>query len=276
MDDEVSGQLIDYQSAKESEAEDITITGESQDEAITRKLSGRSKDALKEERRREELAAGVRREIDRRLSILADAYPFEVHEGSISFRGLAHRSCEAYIFCLTLAISPQAKDRDAFEDLVAETLKNYLGASSVSHSFGWKGLPEDERPKRIKQKINAIEALTGEWIWHPDDNFPDDPPAKLVKDLGLDVIAWIPVPDKRMGQVFLVAQCATGRTDWDDKLHDVCWSRIGHWVRPTPAKWSVRCFAIPFHIPNRGRLKEVSSQGGLFLDRARITLMLRH
>jgi len=66
MDDEVSGQMIDYQSAKESDAEDIAIIGESQEEVITRKLSDRSNEALKEERRREELAAGVRREIERR------------------------------------------------------------------------------------------------------------------------------------------------------------------------------------------------------------------
>jgi hypothetical protein len=205
---------------------------------------------------------------------MGDVYPFEIHDGSISFRSLNRRSCEAYVFCLTLAISPEDKDRSEFENLVAKALKNYLGETSVSHSFGWKSLPEEERPKRIKQKINAIEALTGEWIWNPEEGFPDDPPAKLVKDLGLDVIAWIPVPDNRMGQVFLVAQCATGRTDWDDKLHDVSWDRIGIWVRPTPEKWSIRCFAIPYHIPNQIRLKEVSKHGGLFLDRARITLLL--
>lgn len=180
--------------------------------------------------------------------------------------------------CLRTSVAPSAADREAFEDLVAKALEAYLGKGRAAvQLFGWQAKPEADRPRRIKAMIEMLAKASGEWRWNPDTEmgFPDDPPSTLVKDMGLDAIAWLPMPDGRHGKLFLLAQCATGRTNWDEKLNDVSWERIENWIRPLPRGWTIRCFAIPFHLPNDARWREVSGRGGLFLDRTRLTLLLK-
>lgn len=275
IDDIVSGQLADFQSGAESHAAEYSSAGNTPEHAIAAKLSQQARETMLVEQRREEVTASVKLEVQRRSGLLGDAYPFKINGGSLTFLGKDEPAWAAYVFFLELAVDPQRAARETFEKLVANALRNYLGTSSISECFGWKSAEEEDAPKRIKAKINAINNACGEWIWCPSDDFPDDPPPKLVKDLGLDVIAWIPSPDGRLGQVFLVAQCATGRTDWESKLKDVDWDRITNWVRPLPDRWSIRCFAIPYHVANRAYLQDVSLRGGMFFDRVRLTLLLR-
>lgn len=276
MDDEVADLFVEMQSGSESDASFPDATGETVPERIDRNLREATEEIDRSETRRDEMTAGVQAEIERRSALLGDEYPFSRSAGSLSFLGAETLGRKTYMECLRTSVAPSRADRELFEGLVAKALGAYLGNGRATvQLFGWQGKPEADQPRRIKAMIEGLAKKTGEWPWNPDTGFPDDPPSTLVKDLGLDAIAWLPMPDSRFGKLFLLAQCATGRTDWDEKLNDVSWERMGNWIRPLPRGWAIRCFAIPFHLPNEARWKEVSTQGGLFLDRTRLTLLLR-
>lgn len=276
MDDEVGDLFVEMQSESESEAAFPKVSGETVAERIDRNLREATEESDRSESRKDEMTAGVQAEIERRSLLLGDEYPFVRSAGSLDFRGAETPGRNAYMDCLRTSVAPSAADREAFEGLVAKALEAYLGKGRAAvQLFGWQAKPDDDRPRRIKTMIADLSTASGEWQWKLDNDFPDDPPSSLVKDLGLDAIAWLPMPDKRLGKLFLLAQCATGRTNWDEKLNDVSWERMNNWIRPLPRGWTIRCFAIPFHLPNEVRWKEVSGEGGMFLDRTRLTLLLR-
>ena len=276
LDDDIVDIFLEVESAQESEAFEAEGGLETVEERIEGKLREANEEADRAEQKRENLTAGVQAEIARRNEVLGEHYPFVRDGSSLSFRGNDSPAHKVYLECLKTSVVPTREDREAFERLVGRALKAYLGEDrAVVKPFGWQAKPEADQPRRIKEMVEQLESETGEWPWNPAVGFPADPPVMLVKDLGIDTIAWLPMPDQRWGRLFIVAQCATGQTNWEDKLNDVSWERITNWIRPMPNRWSIRCFAIPFHLPNDIRWQEVSRQGGLFLDRSRITLLLK-
>ncbi len=276
IDDDIADIFVEVESEKESDAIEAEGGPQTIEERIEGKLREASEETERAEQKRENLAAGMQTEIARRSEMLGEHYPFVFDGMSLSFRGNESPGHKVYLECLKTSVAPTWEDREAFEGVVSRALKAYLGRNrAIVKPFGWQAQPDADQPRRIKEMVEQLESETGEWPWDPAVGFPLDPPATLVKDLGIDTIAWLPMPDRRWGRLFLVAQCATGRTNWDDKLSDVNWERITNWIRPMPNHWSIRCFAIPFHLPNDIRWREVSRYGGLFLDRSRITLLLK-
>ncbi len=277
LDEVATGQFIEDQSLSESEAHLPVPSVESTEEGIRRKLRDNLGEIQRGQLRREDSIAGVSAEIERRKTVLQDAYPFLTNRGSLRFKDTANSSESVYVSLLKLSAGGDVPNRDSFEGLVGKALQAYLGAERAKVlCFGWKAESEPDRPRRIKEMMCLLNSQTGECRWKPNDGFPDDPSTHLVKDMGIDVVAWLPFIDGRVGQVFLVAQCATGLTDWDTKFDDVSWSGMRIWLESTPECWGgTRCFAVPFHIPNTARWLAVSSKAGLFLDRARITLLLQ-
>lgn len=278
QDDEISGQFVEMQSEQESAASDVENTDGPIELQISRKLQNSLADIDRVESRVDGQVEGVQAEIERRSRLLGEHYPFRVGNTSLAFLNESTYSRQVYLECLRISLKPTAKDRENFETLVGSALVSYLGKDRAKvRVFGWQSKATEPLSRRIKERMNELYAASHEWKWNPDvaEGFPEDPPPKLVKDLGLDAVAWLPMPDTRAGRLFVVAQCATGKTDWDEKLHDVCWDRLKNWIRPLPNRWSIRCFAIPFHLPNRPTWKESSDRAGLFLDRVRLTLLLK-
>ncbi len=278
IDEIVSGEFDENQ--REGELALFVTTGDSaviDDEQLLTVFRERQAQRRRRTDKQETLAAGIRCEIERRAELLGEHYPFEVRENGIrSIYRSEKSSHRAYHFFLKTAVQPSSEDREQFEREVGNAIKRYLGERSQMLGFGWQShADESEKRKRIREMIQELTACCGEWKWDPEDDFPDHPSSTLVKDMGIDVVAWLPLDDGRTGQVFLVAQCATGHTDWENKLRDVSWDRAELWIRPTPHRWSVRCFAIPFHLPNRAHWTESSKEGGMMLDRTRLTLLLQ-
>lgn len=276
LDEVATGQFIEDQSASESLAHLPAPNVESTEDGIRRKLRDNLEDIQRGQLRREDSIAGVSAEIERRKTVLKDAYPFHAKRGSLRFKDTVNASESVYVSLLKLSAGGHVPNRDSFEGVVAKALQAYLGSERAKVlCFGWKAETEDNQPRRIKEMVNYLKEHSGEWSWSPDVGFPDNPSSQMVKDLGLDVIAWLPMPDGRMGQIFLVTQCATGATDWETKFDDVSWPKLENWIRPLPREWGTRCFAVPFHVPNTAKWQDVSKRAGLFLDRARITLLLQ-
>lgn len=275
-DEIATGQFIEDQSVAESLEASAEYKTDAVENLIDRVLRKNGEEVHRNQRRREDAAAAVYAELKRRSDLLGDSYPFEVGRGSLRYRENDENKHKTYVSLLELSAG-ESVDRDSFEKIVELALAEYLGRErSKSKCFGWRSKIEAERPRRFKEMIDQINSESGEWMWRPKTGYPQDPSSQIVKDLGIDVIAWLPSPDKRIGQVFLVAQCATGLTDWESKFDDVSWNSLSNWIESVPKDWGgSRCFAVPFHIPNSARWRDITSKAGLLLDRARITLLLR-
>lgn len=274
-DENASGELVEEQVSGTGPA-NANAGGGTIEENIQRNGLKRVNEIELKDRRREKFAAGARKEIERRVDLLGASYPFKAEETHLKLkRGKGNDSLYLELLRLSTANDLLLKDRERFEIMVGRALQSYLGPSAKHRCCGWR-TKEEPDVNRFKERLGKVYSASNELKWSPGDGFPDDPPSNLIKDLGLDVVAWLPMPDKRAGQVFLVAQCATGRTDWEGKFDDLNWSNLGCWARPLPEKWGgVRCFAVPFHIPNFKRWEVISGRAGMLFDRARLTLLLK-
>ncbi|NLX60451.1 MAG: hypothetical protein GXY74_15350 [Phycisphaerae bacterium] len=216
-------------------------------------------------------------ELRRRQSILAEAHPF-----SLEGNRLIHRRSRtlAYEFCLAVAQATSLSEGDyrrlpiAFERLVRDILVCFLGPGAKGLRTGWPADDYEPRPTRFKEVIRALYEMTGEWVWSPEHDLPDDPDPKDVKDEGLDVVVWKEVPDRRPGRLFLLVQCACGN-DYATKFSDLDaqFERLSKWIKPISCVCPVRVFSTPRHIPNDPYFRDVNKRAGLALDRSRIALL---
>lgn len=217
-------------------------------------------------------------EISRRAALLGRAYPFIIDGSSLRYRKSADL---VYEFCLAVSVSPSLSEGRlkqlpvVFERLARDVMIVYAGSTAAGMRTGWPRDEIDKLPARAKQLFGIVRERCGEWTWCPEPDYAEDPEPKYVKDLGLDALVWLPMADSRPGQLFLIGQCACGRTDWDSKLRELDLDKLARWFRPFPAPKPFRCFLVPFHIPNEVLFREVNDTAGLTFDRARITLVAK-
>jgi hypothetical protein len=187
---------------------------------------------------RENRAGKIGDEIQRRSRMLGDFYPFDTSGNS-----LIHRPIETcvYGFCLSISLVPSLSDRHgrryqiAFERLTRDVMQCFFGTGTSAYRTGVPGDKLEIRPNRIKAKISEIRELTGstgEWNWRPEYEFPDNPTAVDVGDLGMDVVVWKLMPDNRRGNFYCLGQCACGLTDWADKFDEPNFGRLKSWINP--------------------------------------------
>lgn len=232
---------------------------------------------LADEQEREDRAATLLEEIDRRSRILGGAYPFSRERNALRYR---QSDTGVYEFCLSITVLASLSTTSgrryqiAFERLVRDSLKCFLGAGAVAYRTGAPGDRLEKRPAMIDEMIKEIAALlndSGEWVWKPDPEHPYDPSRNDAGDLGIDVVAWKPMPDRRRGNLFLVAQCACG--EWEAKSSDISKERLEGWIKPITFVPFVKVFAIPFHVPNVPYFGDLNREYGLMFDRARLSLL---
>lgn len=242
---------------------------------LVAEISGARPQWVEQQDATEELSGDIAEEIDRRVLLLGDYYPFERIGNGIRHKQSA---TAVYEFCLATTVAPNLTTGSlaglpvAFEMLARDALSLYVGGARGVRT-GWPRHRADGLPNRAKQVFARLHAETGECVWQPQHGRPDDPAPMHVKDLGLDVLVWRAMPDGRIGQLFLLAQCACGPSGWTEKWRDLDLVELGAWLRPFTFTAPVRCFCVPFHIGNTATLESVSSKAGLTLDRVRITLI---
>lgn len=110
-----------------------------------------------------------------------------------------------------------------------------------------------------------------EWQWSPNEDLPDNPAPKFIKEAGLDVVVWRQWPDRRTGQLYLLGAMRLRqglvRQGQGSGLHNCsrgsncrAFCRFGDSLRP----------ATPPDL-----LAEMSRKAGLVFDRVRIVEALR-
>ncbi len=99
-----------------------------------------------------------------------------------------------------------------FEIISEKALKKYLPPFAIIKSFGqnteFKGYTKD----KIKQLANLM-------CIDSQDSFLETIANKGTKDLGLDIVGWLPFEDEIGNQLAIFVQCACGK-DWNKKLSE--------------------------------------------------------
>jgi len=198
----------------------------------------------------------------RRQRVLGQNYPFSIAGSTIE---PSDTECMPYRFCLLASLPEQFQPlrtsypkefRDLFEHLVAHALRSILPGWNV-YPTGWAGF-SGEGKRQIVQKIATWSV--GKCI--DETVFPH------ANDAQVDVAVVRSFTDGRTSVPVLLGQCATGVTDWRDKL-----------ARPNIDRWCsavqfsarpVRLFAVPFALDEISFREAVVESNGLVLDRVRI------
>jgi len=213
---------------------------------------------------------GVQEELDRRSELLGEAYPFRLTGNQIVYEA---SDTKVYEFCLAVSIQkdlsslPFAELTRVFERISAIIVERFLGNGSGSLHTGTPR--DDDVGKRFDAAMKTLNRRTGEWIWHPEDDLPNE--VAMNGDEGMDFVVWKRLGDSRQGQLFLTGQCACG-DDWDEKFNDLDFDRLEKWFHPMARVRPTRAFTTP-HFLVEGNLIEAQRRAGLVFDRARLTLI---
>lgn len=210
-----------------------------------------------------------------RKNLLGDDYPFDIAGNS-----LLYKPSHVHLYELLLGIcqapsltkNPYTILPRLFEELSLLAGCGYLGPRADGYRAGWP------RPKDVTSFKNAINQLAqqsggflSEWQWQPAEHLPQNPSPRYVKDGGLDIVIWAKWRDGRVGQLYLLGQCACG-SDWLDKNKDLDLADLKEWFR-LPRVKPVRSFFTPRYAVGE-ILHEMSKTAGLTFDRVRIVQAL--
>jgi len=144
-------------------------------------------------------------------------YPFNYLNESIALKDDLEIRQKIYLHLLlssNLYLFPEFQSylTTEFELLSEEALKNYLPDFAIIKSFGentdFKGYTKD----KIKQLAKLMDIDS-------EDQFLETIAAKGTKDLGLDIVGWLPFEDKVGNYLSIFVQCACGK-DWNKKLSE--------------------------------------------------------
>jgi hypothetical protein len=155
-----------------------------------------------------------------------------------------------------------------FEDVCSHAIAAYLGcheALAESYVFGF---PRKFAPKDF---VGALEDLCRVKILEgkPKAEFPD---INLMKDAGLDIVAWLPFPDKRSSKLIAFGQCATGQNWWGKRHELQPQSWLNTWLSDQPQATPIKTFFIP-HAVTVSEWAQLGYQAGIIFDRFRITYL---
>lgn len=209
-------------------------------------------------------------EMARRRQLAAAGYPFREFATGVEF--VADPDGLTYVFLLLVSVSPrmraERRHREvdlAFDSVVLEALKVYLGPKSSAVRFGWP--PSDGRPARFSAAL--------QWLAHHMGlDLGKGPARKVSKDGGLDVVAWLPWRDHRSGYAVVLAQC-TIQTEWIPKATDIVADVWRGWI--DVGKEPLTCLAIPFVVgPDFEQWDQVRRTVHIVFERLRIADMLPH
>ena len=211
----------------------------------------------------------TREEIERRMQLLGDVYPFRLQEETLFH---AEGVSIVYEFFLsicnatTLASDGYVHLPRLFERIAARLVAAYFGRHAMSFHTGVPRSPDTD--SSFMRAMKRVEKQTGEWVWGPERGLPEE---QHQGDAGCDFIVWLMASDRRkIGQLFVLGQCACG-DDWQSKYGDLDLKKLQKWFHPPSVVDPVRSFATPHHVTDLV-LREASRHGGLFFDRARLTM----
>jgi len=253
----------DRNSSESQLASELVITG-SEDAIIDAEADENPADYL------EAVLDAVFTEAEYRIQACGEAYyPFKLQGKALLSNDEMLSSVYTFLLFLSTFGENAVAGQDGsklFEDVCSFAVATYLGCDqslAETHVFGF--------PRRVGPKdfVGALDDLCHAKILEgePDVKFPD---IHTMKDAGLDVVAWLPFPDRRSSKLIAFGQCATGE-NWWGKRHELQpgdWVRL--WLTKTPQVTPVKMFFVP-HTITVSEWAQLGYQAGVIFDRFRIT-----
>jgi len=211
-------------------------------------------------------------EIEQRKKACGDGYPFEITRKGYTLR--ANQSADSnpkhiiykYLLLAT-RLNMQSNrvhaDIDGallFEELVAESAREYLGPRAESLVFGTAA-----GSANFSDKVNELckKMKEGNGFISRSSTLSNQ------KDGKLDVVVWKPFADKSAGKLIAFGQCKTG-TSYKESLTQLQPdSFCRKWLRSSPAVPPIRAFFVSEALSRSQWYNDISDAGLLF-DRCRI------
>lgn len=253
--------------AIDSGAEDELMAGVLDDLAADSISLADSEEWQRNDLIRDDSVGLIHEELARRSSLLRQAYPFDLDEGTLVYAKDRHSS--VYEFLLSASSlphwsGPYAELPRMFERVATRLVAIYFGGNAKAMHVGW---PRDGNTS-FKAVADLLHRCTGEWHWAPQEKL--DP--AVVKDGGCDFVVWLhPSDGRKIGQLFVLGQCACGN-NWQSKYADLDLKDIQKWFNPLSIVDPVFAFTTPRHVDD-DLLLEGSRKAGLLFDRARLVLI---
>lgn len=203
--------------------------------------------------------------MSRRAALLGEAYPFRTGSGIA-----ARPHVDAYPWTAMLLMSADSPARAGMdlkqaalvhEQITSAALRSLYGEGTQSLRFGW---PSDVgRPREFPEAVRWLAGQMGVPV-----GTAYRPP--YAKDGGVDVVAWLPFPDKRSGFPVMLVQCTLER-DYVHKAHDVDVRIWAGWLRldVDPAT----ALAVP-EVVAAGEAWNMLAARTVVLDRIRLAALL--
>lgn len=196
-------------------------------------------------------------------------YPFKVSGRALVAKPAGWKTTYAYLLLLSRfgeKAGPQGVNGSVlFEDVAAEAARVYLGGDRTGAQVYNFGFPRKRTPAKFKP---AVEELCAKL--HEGAGPRSRPRTQYQKDAKLDLVAWVPMPDKQMGKVIGFGQCATGN-DWKTKtteLQPTTWVKM--WLLDPMPMDPLRLFFLPHRI-SADDWTHHSHHAGIIFDRCRLT-----
>jgi hypothetical protein len=179
-------------------------------------------DIAEEDIEEENLVIGVQNEILRRAKAVGEDYPFRIDDRgrALQFITPVSKVGSVYLFCLFLShafdrtivpkkLAPKVtnKTRDLFQACATVAAGGYVKGPAMSFGF-----PRPDGTTFLKA-LHRVYALFGDG--RPRKR-PRPAAAKMIKDNGIDIIAWRRSVDDLPCTVYLIGQVASGK-DWQGK-----------------------------------------------------------
>ena len=212
-------------------------------------------------------------ELERRKESCGEGgYPFQFGGSGNVLRfdpGGGNTRHDVYLFLLLATRLRMDTDRDhggfdgthLFEEIAALVARRYLGVRAHSMVFG-AGRNSGSFRNRVVGLCSRVEEGEG---FSQDGNDG----TSVEKDGRLDVVAWKPFSDGRVGKLTLFGQCKTG-TSYRDSLTSLQPDEfIRKFLKSSFVLTPVRSFFISEALPTNG-WRGASIDAGLLFDRCRI------
>ncbi len=203
-----------------------------------------------------------------RERICGPAYPFNLSAQALLPKRLSRQAVYTFLLLLSTYGKGSAKGGEdgarLFEDIAGFALGRYIGGNGTKAGVYQFGFPRRITPAGFRDALDNVCAMMNE-----GGGSRGRPTRKYQKDAHLDIVAWIPMPDKNYGKLMMFGQCATG-WDWESKLTELQareWCE--HWMNDTPPVIPVRTFHMP-HTVTIDRWLEHARFGGIIFDRCRL------
>lgn len=254
---------------------DERISGEIEDLDVGLRIDGSNSERKweQDDLAMDSVAGSTRDEIVKRASILGDSYPFVLDGSSLKYRT---SKSGFYEYCLSISVAPSITSGRytrlprSFERFVPLIVQKHLGPKwAFYHTGAPRSKANGTTFKTAMDKLSQATSAGQEWLWSPSPGHPAVP--TIGGDGGLDFVVWKPAIDSRIGQLFIVGQCACGN-DWPEKYQDLRVARLAQWMRPVTIVPFISCFTTPFML-SKGNFLDAHTEAGWTLDRARLTLM---